>query len=27
VQIYFTMSTANPYQAMLMTVSIPKLLD
>ncbi|MGH3672915.1 MAG: DUF4185 domain-containing protein, partial [Pseudonocardiaceae bacterium] len=23
VQIYFTMSTANPYQAMLMTVSIP----
>jgi hypothetical protein len=26
VQIYFTMSTANPYQAMLMTVSIPTLL-
>jgi hypothetical protein len=26
VQIYFTMSTANPYQAMLMTVSIPILL-
>ncbi|MDT7711431.1 MAG: hypothetical protein QOG46_120, partial [Pseudonocardiales bacterium] len=23
VQIYFTMSTANPYQVMLMTVSIP----
>ncbi|MGA9691319.1 MAG: DUF4185 domain-containing protein [Pseudonocardiaceae bacterium] len=26
VQIYFTMSTANPYQAMLMTVSIPTVL-
>ncbi len=26
VQIYFAMSTANPYQAMLMTVGIPKLL-
>ncbi|MGH3851926.1 MAG: DUF4185 domain-containing protein [Pseudonocardiaceae bacterium] len=26
VRIYFTMSTANPYQAMLMTVSIPTLL-
>ncbi|HEX8935581.1 MAG TPA: DUF4185 domain-containing protein, partial [Pseudonocardiaceae bacterium] len=25
VQIYFTMSTANPYQAMLMTVGIPEL--
>jgi hypothetical protein len=26
VRIYFTMSTANPYQTMLMTVSIPSAL-
>ena len=27
VQIYFTISTANPYQVMLMTVDIPTLLE